>query len=80
MTIETVTGTLTVTTDGQAAPPESFSLTLTLGTAAHVHAGYGAVAAGDWTVELMGCSLTDPAGCLADLAGSAAGSIADSRF
>jgi hypothetical protein len=28
----------------------------------------------------MGCSLTDPAGCLADLAGSAAGSIADSAF
>ena len=50
MTIETVTGTVTVTTNGQAATPESFSLTLTLGTAAHVHAGYGAVAAGDWTV------------------------------
>jgi hypothetical protein len=31
--------------------PESFSLTLTLGTAAHVHAGYGAVAAADWTVD-----------------------------
>jgi type IV secretion system protein TrbL len=28
----------------------------------------------------MGCSLTDPAGCLADLAGNAAGSIADSAF
>jgi hypothetical protein len=51
LTIETVTGTLTVTTEGRAAPPESFSLTLTLGTAAHVHAGYGAVAAGDWTVN-----------------------------
>ena len=51
LTIETVTGTLTVTTEGRAAPPESFSLTLTLGTAAHVHAGYGAVAAGDWTVD-----------------------------
>ena len=50
MTIETVTGTVTVTTNGQAATPESFSLTLTLGTAAHVPAGYGAVAAGDWTV------------------------------
>jgi hypothetical protein len=51
LTIETVTGRLTVTTAGGAAPPESFSLTLTLGTAAHVHAGYGAVAAGDWTVD-----------------------------
>ena len=51
MTIETVTGTATDSTDGQAATPESFSLTLTLGTAAHMHAGYGAVAAGDWTVD-----------------------------
>jgi hypothetical protein len=51
MTIETVTGTMSVTTKGQAAPPQSFSLTLTLGSAAHVHAGYGAVAAGDWTVS-----------------------------
>jgi hypothetical protein len=51
LTIETVTGMLTVTTEGHAAPPESFSLTLTLGTAAHVNAGYGAVAAGDWTVD-----------------------------
>jgi hypothetical protein len=51
LTIETVTGTLMVTTNGHAAPPESFSLTLTLGTAAHVHGGYGAVAAGDWTVD-----------------------------
>jgi hypothetical protein len=50
LTIETVTGTITVTTNGQAAAPQSFSLTLTLGSAAHVHAGYGAVAAGDWTV------------------------------
>jgi hypothetical protein len=51
LTIQTVTGTLTVTTEGRAAPPESFSLTLTLGTAAHMTAGYGAVAAGDWTVN-----------------------------
>ena len=51
MTIETVTGTMTDNTEGHAAPPESFSLPLTLGTAAHVHAGYGAVAAGDWTVD-----------------------------
>ena len=51
MTIETVTGTMTVTIGGQTAPPESFSLTLTLGSAAHVRAGYGAVAAGDWTLN-----------------------------
>jgi hypothetical protein len=51
LTIETVTGTLTVTTEGHSAPPQAFSLTLTLGTAAHVHTGFGAVAAGDWTVN-----------------------------
>ena len=51
MTIETVTGQLTVTTNGQAAPAVSFSLTLTLGSAARVRAGYGAVAAGNWTVN-----------------------------
>lgn len=50
MTIETVTGTLTVTTKGRAGIPVSFTLTLTLGSAAHVH-GYGAVAAGNWTVN-----------------------------
>jgi hypothetical protein len=50
MTIETVTGTVTVTTNGQAATPKSFSVTLTLGSAANVPGGYGAVAAGDWTV------------------------------
>jgi hypothetical protein len=50
MTVETVTGTLTVETNGVAAPPESFSLTLTLGSAAHARAGYGAVAAADWTL------------------------------
>jgi len=50
MTIETVTGNLTATTKGQAATPVSFTLTLTLGSAAHVH-GYGAVAAGNWTVN-----------------------------
>ena len=50
MTIETVTGYLTVTTKGQAATPVSFTLTLTLGSATHVH-GYGAVAAGNWTVN-----------------------------
>jgi hypothetical protein len=50
MTIETVTGNLTVSTRGQLGPPASFSLTLTVGSAAHLRAGYGAVAAGDWTV------------------------------
>jgi hypothetical protein len=50
MTIEVVTGTLTVTANGVAAPPESFSLTLTLGSASHLRAGYGAVAATDWRV------------------------------
>ena len=49
MTIETITGNLTVTTTGQAATPVSFTLTLTLGSAAHV-GGYGAVAAGNWTL------------------------------
>ena len=49
MTIETVTGNLTVTTNGQAAAPKSFILTLALGSAAHAR-GYGAVAAGDWAV------------------------------
>ena len=49
MTIETLTGDLTVTTSGQASVPEPFSLTLTLGSAAHAR-GYGAVAAGDWTL------------------------------
>ena len=51
MTIETVTGNVTITTKGHTAAPESFRLTLTLGSAAHLHGGYGAVAAGDWTVN-----------------------------
>ena len=51
MTIETVTGTMTVATNGVALHPESFSLTLTLGSAAHVRAGYGAVAVADWTLD-----------------------------
>ena len=33
------------------AAPESFSLTVTLGSAAHVRAGYGAVAVADWTLD-----------------------------
>jgi hypothetical protein len=49
MTIETVTGQVTVTTNGAAATAASFALTLTLGSAAHVSAGFGAVAAGNWT-------------------------------
>jgi hypothetical protein len=51
MTIEVVTGTLTVANNGVAAAPEPFSLTLTLGSAAHARAGYGAVAAADWTLD-----------------------------
>jgi hypothetical protein len=51
MTIEIVTGTMTVSTRGHTAAPESFSLTLTLGSAAYERAGYGAVAAGDWTLS-----------------------------
>ncbi len=51
MTIEVVTGTLTVETNGVASAPQSFSLTLTLGSAAHARAGYGAVAATDWTLD-----------------------------
>ncbi len=51
MTVEVVTGTLTVATNGVPAPPQSFSLTLTLGSAAHARAGYGAVAVADWTLD-----------------------------
>ena len=51
MTIEVVTGTMTVASNGVSAPPESFSLTLTLGSAAHAGAGYGAVAVADWTLD-----------------------------
>ena len=51
MTIEVVTGTLTVETNGVASAPQSFSLTVTLGSAAHARAGYGAVAATDWTLD-----------------------------
>ena len=51
MTIEVVTGTMTMSIDGQATPPQSFSLTLTLGTAAYVRSSYGAVAVGDWTLS-----------------------------
>ena len=50
MTIEVVTGTMTVSTNGQAAPPQSFSLTVTLGSAAYARSSYGAVAVGDWTL------------------------------
>jgi hypothetical protein len=50
MTIETVTGTLITEAKGVTAPAESFSLIVTLGSAAHVRAGYGAVAVSDWTL------------------------------
>jgi len=33
------------------AAPESFSLSVTLGSAANVRAGYGAVAVADWTLD-----------------------------
>jgi hypothetical protein len=51
MTIEVVTGTMTVSINGQPVPPQSFSFTLTLGSSARVRGGYGAVAAGDWTLN-----------------------------
>ena len=51
MTVETVTGTMTLESKGVVATaPQSFSLNLTLGSAAHLRAGYGAVAAADWTL------------------------------
>ena len=51
MTVETVTGTMTVETKGVAdGALESFSLTVTLGSAAYARAGYGAVAVADWTL------------------------------
>jgi hypothetical protein len=49
MTIETVTGTLTTTAKAKPAQSRSFSLTVTLGSAAYAP-GYGAVAAADWNV------------------------------
>ena len=51
MTVETVTGSMTVTTNGVAAAPKSFSLSVTLGSAADVRAGYGAVAVVYWTLD-----------------------------
>jgi hypothetical protein len=51
MTVETVTGTMAVATNGVAAPSESFSLTVTLGSAGYARAGYGAVAVADWTLH-----------------------------
>jgi len=42
---------MTVSIGGQATPPQSFSLTLTLGTSADVRSSYGAVAVGDWTLN-----------------------------
>ncbi len=51
MTVEVVTGTMAVATSGALAPRQSFSLTLTLGSAAYTRAGYGAVAVADWTLD-----------------------------
>ncbi|MGI8753306.1 MAG: hypothetical protein ACR2MN_13495 [Acidimicrobiales bacterium] len=47
MSVQVVTGTLTVTGPGRPPTATTFSLTLTLGSAAH-HPGLGAVAAGQW--------------------------------
>lgn len=49
MTIVAVTGTITVSVDGQPGSPRSFSMAVTLGGARH-HSGYGAVAVSAWTV------------------------------
>ena len=51
MTIETVTGMMTVVTAGVAAVPEPFSLSVTLGSATSVRSGYGAVAVGNWVLN-----------------------------
>jgi len=51
MTVETVTGMMTMATQGVAAPPVPFSLSVTLGSAAFVPAGYGAVAVGNWVLN-----------------------------
>ena len=50
MAMYDVSGTLTVTTPGEAAVVESISFALTLGGAS-LRAGYGAVALDDWTVN-----------------------------
>jgi hypothetical protein len=50
LTMETVTGTMTVTTNGHVGVAESFSLSVTLGSAAHAP-GYGAVAVGNWVLD-----------------------------
>lgn len=51
MTVEVVTGNLTVATNGVVGASQPFSLTVTLGSAAHAGAGFGAVAASDWTLD-----------------------------
>jgi hypothetical protein len=51
MTIEVVTGNLTVATNGVVGAPQSFSLIVTLGSAATTGASYGAVATSDWTLD-----------------------------
>ena len=50
MIMEAVTGTMTVTTNGVVGAPESFSLSVTLASAAHA-SGYGAVAVGNWVLN-----------------------------
>jgi len=50
MAMYDVSGTLTVTTPGEAAVVESIFFVLTLGGASW-HAGYGAMALNDWTVN-----------------------------
>ena len=81
MTIEVVTGTLTVSIDGQAAPlrvllphPHAGVIGRTRARRLRRRGGRGL------DPQLMACSPIDPAGCLADLAGGAAKSIADSAF
>jgi hypothetical protein len=51
MTVEVVTGNLSVVTNGVVGAPQPFSLTVTLGSAAHAGAGFGAVTASDWTLD-----------------------------
>ena len=51
MTIESVTGTMTVATNGVAAAPESFSLTVTLGSAANAARRLRRRGRRDWTLD-----------------------------
>ena len=51
MTVEVVTGNLTVATNGVVGAAQSFTLIVTLGSAATTGDGYGAVATSDWTLD-----------------------------